>query len=165
MAKEIQCDSCEKNATVHLTQIIQGKVHKVDLCEECAQKLGVTDPAGFNVSDLLDKNLLEAGGAVADGVCDGCGYTQIQFKKTGRLGCADCYDAFAALLQPILKSVHREVRHVGKVPHQALKRRKFHDSLMQLENELRELVRIENYEKAAEVRDSIRALKQERETP
>lgn len=165
MAKDIQCDSCEKNATVHLTQIIHGKVHKVDLCEACAKKLGVADPAGFSVADLISKNLLEPDDSAGDGLCESCGFTQMQFKKTGRLGCADCYYAFRELLRPILKNMHRQDIHVGKVPHQALRRRKYFDSLAKLEGQLRNLVSAENYERAAEVRDQIKSLKRDAESP
>jgi protein arginine kinase activator len=52
---------CSKSATVHLTQIVNNKVHKVDLCEECAQAKGVTDPSGFSLADLLLKASLNAG--------------------------------------------------------------------------------------------------------
>jgi protein arginine kinase activator len=37
MASNLKCDLCAKPATVHLTQIVNNKVHKVDLCEACAQ--------------------------------------------------------------------------------------------------------------------------------
>src|ERR1017187_1129944 len=55
MANPLKCDICSKPATVHLTQILDNKVHKVDLCEECAQAKGVTDPSGFSLADLLLK--------------------------------------------------------------------------------------------------------------
>ena len=36
------CQNCHKNeATVHLTQIVDGKVAKFHLCEACAEKKGV----------------------------------------------------------------------------------------------------------------------------
>ena len=38
---------CENEATVHLTEIVEGQMKKIDLCEECAQEKGVTDPEGF----------------------------------------------------------------------------------------------------------------------
>ena len=53
MANPLKCDLCSKPATVHLTQIVNNKVHKVDLCETCAQAKGVTDPSGFSLADLL----------------------------------------------------------------------------------------------------------------
>jgi hypothetical protein len=55
MANPLKCDLCSKPATVHLTQILDNKVHKVDLCEACAQEKGVTDPSGFSLADLLLK--------------------------------------------------------------------------------------------------------------
>jgi len=163
MSKNMQCDACEKEATVHLTQIINGKVHKVDLCEECSQKLGVTDPNGFSVEDLLSKNLLEEEGTENSGSCECCGYTRLQFKKTGRLGCSSCYEAFSEMVTPILKNIHRELAHTGKVPQAALDRRQYFDKLSKLEEDLRESVATENYEKAAELRDAIHSLKTETE--
>jgi protein arginine kinase activator len=55
MANPLKCDLCSKPATVHLTQIVNSKIHKVDLCEACAQAKGVTDPSGFSLADLLLK--------------------------------------------------------------------------------------------------------------
>ena len=63
MANPLKCDLCSKPATVHLTQIVNNKVHKVDLCEECAQAKGVTDPSGFSLADLLLKASLNPAAA------------------------------------------------------------------------------------------------------
>ena len=164
MSKDIQCDSCQNPATVHLTQILNGKVHKVDLCETCAQKMGVTDPDGFSVADLLTKNILKEDEEETSSSCEVCGYTKVQFKKSGRFGCSSCYESFSDLLSPMLKSMHRSVEHTGKVPHIALERRQFLDQLTQLENDLREAVEAENYERAAELRDEMNALKTKAET-
>ena len=53
MSKPIQCSLCEEAATVHLSQVVHGKVTKVHLCEACAQKGGATDPAVFQLADAL----------------------------------------------------------------------------------------------------------------
>lgn len=164
MSKDIQCDSCQNPATVHLTQILNGKVHKVDLCETCAQKLGVTSPDGFSVADLLSKNILKEDEEEVSGSCEVCGCTKAQFKKSGRFGCSSCYESFSDLLSPMLKSMHRSTEHVGKVPHIALERRQFLDQLTQLENDLRDAVETENYERAAELRDEINVLKAKADT-
>ena len=63
MAENLKCSICNKEATVHLTQIVNNKIHKVDLCESCAQKKGVTDPEGFSLADLLSKTPLTPGSA------------------------------------------------------------------------------------------------------
>src|SRR5882672_3425735 len=118
------CICKEKEATVHLTQIAGEKMQKVDLCEECAKSKGVNDPAGFSLADLLlglgaSQELDKANGD-EEIKCPNCGFTQADFKKAGRLGCSECYDTFAEGLEGLLKTMHKGVRHVGKVP-QALR--------------------------------------------
>ena len=93
------CEVCQtENATVHLTQIISGKMQKIDLCEKCAKEKGVADPAGFSLADMLlglgAGEEIKAGGS-DELQCPQCGFTQPDFKKTGRLGCANCYTTFA----------------------------------------------------------------------
>ena len=164
MANPIKCSLCGKPATVHLTQIINNKVHKVDLCEECAQAKGVTDPSGFSLADLLIKGALNNSETTAEGegtlVCPKCGFTQQDFKKVGRFGCPTCYDAFRPMLTPMLGSMHKGSAHTGKVPQRALDRRSIYDRLTKLEMELDIAIKSERYEDAARFRDEIRQIKQ-----
>lgn len=163
MANPIKCSLCGKPATVHLTQIINNTVHKVDLCEECAQAKGVTDPSGFSLADLLIKGALnsettaESEGALA---CPSCGFTQQDFKKIGRFGCPKCYDAFRPMLAPMLTSMHKGSTHTGKIPQRALDRRTIYERLTKLEMELDIAIKTERYEDAARFRDEIRQIKQ-----
>ena len=164
MANPIKCSLCGKPATVHLTQIINNKIHKVDLCEDCAKAKGVTDPAGFSLADLLIKGALnnetttegEGGGIV----CPACGFSQQDFKKIGRFGCPKCYDAFRPMLAPMLGSMHKDTKHVGKVPQHAADRRSIYERLTKLEMELDLAIKTERYEDAARFRDEIRQIKQ-----
>src|SRR3982750_946366 len=106
MANPLKCDLCSKPATVHLTQIVNNKIHKVDLCEACAQAKGVTDPSGFSLADLLLKASLNrdpSGGAKSPS----CGFPQQVFKKAGGFGCPDCTDLFGKLLEPMLETMHK----------------------------------------------------------
>lgn len=161
MASPLKCDLCSKPATVHLTQIVNNKVHKVDLCEECAQAKGVTDPSGFSLADLLLKASLTPEATPATGVrCEQCGFTQNDFKKHGRFGCPQCYDTFKGLLDPMLDGMHKGTRHVGKFPHRALERQSLQERLDRLEGELNEAIRSERYEEAARFRDEISQVKQ-----
>jgi protein arginine kinase activator len=112
----MQCDVCQqKEATVFLTQIVGGKMQKVNLCEACSKEKGVNDPTGFALADLL----LGMGAAQdiersPSGVsCSVCGFTQADFKKTGRLGCSACYDVFGESLEAMLKNMHKGSEHVG----------------------------------------------------
>lgn len=78
------CDVCKCNdASVFLTQILEGKMQKVNLCDACSKEKGVQDPTGFALADLL----LGIGAAeeIEKGApnqkCPVCGFTQADFKK------------------------------------------------------------------------------------
>ena len=160
MANPLKCDLCAKPATVHLTQIVNNKVHKVDLCEACAQAKGVTDPSGFSLADLLLKASLNPEPSVAGVRCEQCGFTQGDFKKHGRFGCPQCYETFKGIVEPMLDNMHKGTTHTGKVPHRALERKSLYDRLTKLELDLTEAVKTERYEDAARTRDEINQVKQ-----
>ncbi|MDR2675500.1 MAG: UvrB/UvrC motif-containing protein [Opitutaceae bacterium] len=160
MASSLKCSLCSKPATVHLTQIVNSKVHKLDLCEECAKAKGVTDPAGFSLSGLLLKASLNTEDAGASPRCEQCGFALNDFRKTGRLGCPHCYETFNALVAPLLDNMHKGTTHTGKVPQKALARKSLYDRLTTLELDLSEAIKTERYEDAARYRDEINQVKQ-----
>jgi protein arginine kinase activator len=160
MAQPLKCDLCEKPATVHLTQIVNSEVHKVDLCEACAKAKGVTDPSGFSLADLLLKASLNPETPGEGLRCEQCGFAPADFKKLGRFGCPACYATFKGLLDPMLDGMHRGTVHAGKVPQRALARKSLHDRLTRLEGDLSEAVRAERYEDAARCRDEINRVKE-----
>ena len=155
------CDICKQNvATVHLTQMVEGKTKKVDLCETCSKEKGVDDPTGFSLADLLlglgaAQEMAQAG-AGSDLKCPACGFTQADFKKTGRLGCADCYTTFAEGLEGLLKSMHKGTRHVGKVPEFLRQSKDLSDRLKALQKKLSKAIEEEDFEGAAILRDEIK---------
>ena len=162
------CIICkEKEATVHLTQITGDKVQKVDLCEECAKHKGVNDPAGFSLAELLlGLGAAQESEQAAGGVelkCPKCGFTQADFKKSGRLGCAECYLTFAEGLEGLLKTMHKGTRHAGKVPHALQQSREFGDRLKSLEKKLAKAVAEEDFESAATLRDEIKQTNRKQE--
>ena len=162
MASPLKCDLCDNQATVHLTQIVNHKVHKVDLCEACAQAKGVTDPSGFSLADLLLKASLNPEPSAAAGLrCEQCGFVPEDFKKTGRLGCPHCYDALTGLVDPMLENMHKGTTHVGKVPERALERKQLSDRLNTLESNLQIAIDAERYEDAAKFRDEIVQIREE----
>jgi protein arginine kinase activator len=140
---------------VHLTQIVNNKVHKVDLCEDCARAKGVTDPGGFSLADLLLKASLNPAPPAGSIRCEQCGFSQSDFKKHGRFGCPACYDAFRGVLDPMLDGMHKGTLHIGKVPRTALARKSLHERLTQLESDLTDAIKSERYEEAARYRDEI----------
>lgn len=158
------CDVCQKqDATVYLTQIVDGKMQKVNLCEGCAKDKGVSDPTGFALADLLLG--LGAAQQIERGQppqrCPVCGFTQADFKKTGRLGCSACYDTFADGLAGLLKGMHKGPRHTGKMPSRLTERFVMADRVKLLDAELQRAVKAEKYEDAARLRDEIRKIEHE----
>ena len=155
------CDVCKATeATLHFSQVEGEKVTKIDLCEACAKAKGLTDPNNITMlGDLLADFGAGAPATQSEGVrCPECGFTQINFKKQGRLGCAACYDTFEAGLRPLLKAMHKGERHVGKVPRNATPLPVSPERLRKLEKELALAIKEERFEQAAQLRDEIRAL-------
>lgn len=158
------CDICKKNvATVHLTQLVEGKTKKVDLCEACSKDKGVDDPTGFSLADLLlglgaAQEIEQAAGG-SETKCPHCGFTQADFKKAGRLGCADCYKVFSEGLVTLLKTMHKGTRHIGKVPHAYKQSQDLADKLKSLQKKLEKAIEEEDFESAASLRDEVKAVR------
>jgi len=118
----MKCERCQEDeATVHLTQVVNGAVKKLHLCEDCAAQSGVDVHNPMSMAELL---LGFGKGAAADAPaapgdarsCPRCHLRGADFRKTGRLGCPECYTAFRAELSPLIRSMHRKERHAGKRP-------------------------------------------------
>lgn len=158
------CDLCKQNAaTVHLTQMVSGKTKKVDLCESCSKAKGVDDPTGFSLADLLlglgAAQEMEQALPGTELKCAACGFSQADFKKTGRLGCPECYTTFSDGLSGLLRTMHKGTKHTGKTP-QALKQsRDLADRLKTLQKKLDKAVSDEDYEAAIHLRDDINTVK------
>lgn len=159
----MRCDVChKKEATVHLTEIVNDKITKLHLCEACAKEKGAEMEEHFGLSDLL-AGLTDLGSTVEPEVmetvkCPSCGFTYQHFKKVGRLGCGDCYEAFKAQLAPLLKRIHGADRHVGKVPIMVGKTADDIKTVQDLKMQMERAIRTENFEEAARLRDKLREL-------
>ncbi len=163
MSKSIECDLCHKPASVHLTQIVNNQIKKVDLCEDCARKKGLHDPAGFSLADLLSKGLFFESGKLPESrsECEVCGYQIKHFKSNGRLGCSHCYEKFKTILTPMLESLHIGLEHKGKVPKRASKSRIMHERIETMKEKMQQAIKQEAFEQAAQLRDEIQILKKE----
>jgi protein arginine kinase activator len=167
----MKCDICNKiDATVHLTEIIDNKITKLHLCEECARKKGAEMEEHFGLSDLLAGLAdFEAKTPLKPEVkkkCPKCGMVYDDFKKLGRLGCGECYTVFNDSLIPLIKRIHGSVEHYGKTPvnmttapkpkkSEPAKKKKV-DKLEDLKEKLQRAVQMEEFEEAAQIRDKIR---------
>jgi len=112
----MKCDVCEAEATVFLTQIINGQMTTVNLCEACSKAKGVTEVTGFGLAEAFVGAAPRAMEAAPDLACPSCGFTAAQLKKIGRMGCPECYDTFREGMEGLLRGMHKGTRHVGKRP-------------------------------------------------
>jgi protein arginine kinase activator len=168
----VLCEECKsKPASVHVTKIVNSKKVQQYLCQECArakwEDLGFSMQPHLSVQNLLSGLVSAAQGASAGATpvtqlrCSNCGLAFSEFTRTGFLGCRQCYEQFDQELRPIYKRIHGDTEHRGKVPGRAGGRARVTREIDALRRELQECVRTEDYERAAELRDKIRALQEQ----
>ena len=170
------CENCNKNeANVKYTQIINGEKKEMFLCESCAKKLGINNmnfDMPINLSNffgdflgeyeetpfahqLLGTNELK---------CKDCNMTYEEFKNTGKMGCANCYETFSNKIDPLLKRLHGSTKYVGRKSNskkEEIITSKKGDNVEELESlkeKITTLIKEEKYEEAAKVRDEIKKL-------
>lgn len=151
-----------------MRKMTNGKKEEVYLCQQCAQNneaLNVEHP--FSIHNFLG-GLLDTGldsqfqvKYVENIRCEQCGNTYHHFKENGRLGCDHCYEEFNEQLIPLLKKIHGNIHHVGKVPKRAGGVIRLKKQLRQLKGQLREAIETEAFESAAEIRDQIRGVEEQ----
>ena len=156
------CNVCgTKEATIHLTEIVNEKMAEVHICEACAEEKGTEFKTYFNFGDLLTgipglEKALGVSSKKTPLICKDCGMDYADFAKNGRLGCAGCYASFQQQLATVIKQVQRSSYHVGKKPSRVPKEtRNVHD-LRQLQEKLRKSIQEEAFEESARLRDEIK---------
>lgn len=170
------CDICgKKQATVHLTEIIDDQMTELHLCDECAREKGTQMEKHFDLSDLL-AGLADMGspGAAASQIeekikCPNCGMSYQDFKNIGQLGCSDCYKSFKKNLMPLLKRIHGSTQYFGKMPAvsgaSGIKAQSARAKVVsaaqqfqELKSKLQRAIQQEEFEEAARLRDKIKEL-------
>ena len=160
MSDKALCELCEKNpASVHYTEIAEARVAKLFICRGCAEERGLLEE-GPDVDQLLSslaKPESETAPPAPALRCSRCGLTFAQFQERGRLGCPSCYAGFGDSLLKLLQEIHRQTRHTGRRPGGSAAGGEARERLGHLRRELELAVRTEDYERAARLRDDIRA--------
>ncbi len=164
----MKCDFCDLKATVFLTQLVEGQMKKVCLCDNCAKERGVTDPTGFSLADLLLGGLPGGPGTSTTSVsaitpgrgkkCVTCGFTLDDLKRVRRFGCSDCYATFADEVAQMVRGMHKGTSHIGKVPEGLMAVQFRNQRIEELRSRLEQAITSESYEEAAGIRDEIRNL-------
>ncbi len=172
------CEKCKKNnATFFFEENINGKKRSFALCPDCAAELKGTGEITESNSILdyfsyasslasqeesLFGSLLGHGQKLSNAEkqksCNGCGATFNDFRRTGKAGCPECYRTFSSELESTVKQIHGSASHCGRVPAKDRKKHAKENELKALKNALKEAISAEEFEKAAELRDKIRAM-------
>lgn len=169
------CSMCkQKEATIHITRIINGEKEELYLCDDCAKNVEGIDinldvqpefrldsPFTFQsilsgIVDYINKNAVNNEKKPLNLVCKKCKTTFDEFKETGLLGCSECYDNFKEVLNPIVKRIHGNVEHIGKIPKNSGKEIIKKNTINDLKEKLQKAIATEEYEQAAKIRDQIR---------
>ena len=166
-----KCSRCSKSATLHITEIREGVVDVLHLCEGCAHEYLATSPEPQHSTDAeegLSSKIKAAAGErdlseLDQLTCPNCGITFREFRSQGRLGCPHDYITFREELMPLLDNIHGETQHTGKLPRRAPDGSRRQYQLIKLRSNLREAVDQEQYENAAQLRDEIQTLEIELE--
>lgn len=160
----MKCDLCSKEAVVHLTQVVNGEMKEIHLCEEHAIAQGIDLNSPLSITDILmglggpQKNIANE----LSLVCPHCGISRDEFRKTGRLGCPDCYKTFMAELMMAIKAMHQSGQHLGKIPTHEGAQTRIKSKIARLQQNLEAAIAHEDFEKAAVIRDQIKKLREER---
>ena len=172
----MKCQNCgESEATIHFKEVTEGNLREIHLCEACAAdkgfhlaiehtKLSIASQFIWMAENLYPESAAKLGPVS----CSACGLKYSHFTRVGRLGCPECYEAFQPQLQQILRRVHGETTHRGRMPREAavaVERppqqtmvESKEQQLRQLRRKLEAAVRGEAFEEAARLRDEIRIL-------
>ncbi len=170
------CERCGDNeASVHLTRITNGKKEEIHLCEECARKSSQLNLNDNNLSfqsllsGILNHDFANADSSVFENtnsqklVCQNCGMSYQEFTERGLFGCAECFKVFENKLDGLFKKIHGNISHNGKYPLSFQQKLEAKTEITDLKLKMQSAVERENFEKAAEIRDKIHAIKEDME--
>ncbi len=171
------CERCKKNnASLFYKETVNGKTTTMSLCHECAKalesegKLSLSSPFADNFPHFGDIDDLFSGffapakkNAVvsAQKQCSLCASTFADIVKNGKVGCAECYKTFRDELGKSIRSIHGNVKHIGRVTGPEKEKNEKKKRLAALKKELRSAIDSQEFERAAELRDEIKKLEGE----
>ncbi|MBR5535013.1 MAG: UvrB/UvrC motif-containing protein [Clostridia bacterium] len=155
----MMCEKCGMNpAAVTLTQVINGNKTVKKLCAACAQENNIYKDLNMDLgfSSLFSSFFNEGERLNTEEKCPLCNMTKGEFLKTGKPGCANCYEAFSSSMMPLLKKIHSTNTHTGKVL--GTSGNVSENKIDILKAQLKEAIEKEEYEKAARLRDEIKEM-------
>ncbi len=156
------CEKCGvKNATTHIRTVVNGVVHEKHLCSHCAASESNYDIKNNNLNQILSNMFGNMAAPAQNQItrCSCCGGTYEDIVDSGKCGCAECYNTFYEQLLPYFKRVHGSTKHIGKNI-DCSDNKNGANTIDELRDMLKQLIKEENYEQAAFIRDKIKSLQE-----
>ena len=175
------CEHCNYNeANVKYTQIVNGEKKEMFLCDKCAKEMGI-DTLNFDMpihlSNFFDDILNDYDGTnfstnllgTQQLKCNQCQMTYEEFRQNGKMGCANCYEAFSDKIEPLIKRLQGSTNHLGRKSKNIVEPKGIHtnkntklEDVEKLKEKIKQLIKEENYEEAAKIRDEIKKIENEK---
>ncbi len=108
------CSRCGKSSAGKFHTVENGRGETRVLCSACYELL-----YGDKVEKEFFDSLFGKTGELpveTGATCPSCGTTMEDFRKSGLLGCAKCYEALRAELTPAIRRIQGRVQHAGRAP-------------------------------------------------
>jgi len=165
LERPLECSECKKEISVRYTEIDKGRMNDTGMCQDCPvfqRKLHGHSSYPYVEEGSSGKTPL---------ACGNCGTTLEQFRVGHPLGCSHCYEVFG-------EGVVFELRSLGKLPpnltgdrpgkhlHRGRQPGEISSyspsmQLIALHETLDEMLKKEDYEQAALIRDQIQEIEQQ----
>lgn len=176
------CEKCKKNeASCFYHENLNGKETSYKLCTECMESMKksgeikhTADFATFFDEDEFfapmksfgslfgslfapsTSHMLNSGSVK----CPGCGSSLRDISKSGMAGCPECYTTFRREFKDLVERIHGRRTHTGRAPAKIGEQKEKADRIASLEAERAQAIKSENYERAAEIRDELKKLRE-----
>lgn len=160
----MDCSNCGSPIASVYTREINGREQKVCLCKECYKRLYQKSDASKVFARIFGSDEKASDNDEKSRECPSCGATLESFRKTGLVGCADCYIEFRTEIFNSLRYCQWDAVHRGKEPTGATEER--YDLVRDLAREqetvieeLNEAYAVEDDERAKRLEKRLKSIK------
>lgn len=149
------------NAGMHITEINKGEVTTFHVCLKCGRSYLESPEGNSTTIPMEDVKVIDVEieedkpkKATVNKKCSKCGLTLAQLRKTGRLGCKNCYEVFDEEIKAIVNVCQSSDLHIGKRP----QKRGFDEHIKELKLKRAKAIELEQYEVAGEITKQLKDL-------
>lgn len=167
----MKCNLCKKREAVfHMQEQSQFGVRTVSLCLECAAMKGLnirSEDVGKLFSAFIanifgtetERSVNAAAMKLLNLKCSSCGKTLEAISETNEAGCPECFTNFYSFIDMILFKLNHSLDYKGDLPQAIKEKRNYKIEIINLKRQLKQCITLEDFHKAAEIRDKIKELR------